>query len=112
MAAHEEMCNEICVYRVICRTMIVYRCVSCRFLNGVTLYTAENINISVTCYEATHSSQSYTFLSKLHIPLKATHSSQSYTFLSKLHIPLKVSCIFRPDNNKRQWANTIFFTPE
>ena len=57
MAAHQEICNEICVYRIICRIMLVYRRVSCHFLNCVTLHIAENIKTNVTCYETTYSSQ-------------------------------------------------------
>jgi len=55
MAAHEEMCNEICVnnvsYRVSLPTCFM------PILNSVTLYISENIKINITCYEATYSSQ-------------------------------------------------------
>jgi hypothetical protein len=57
MTAHEEMCNGICVYRIICCTLLVYRRVSCHFLKSVPLHISENIKINVTCYEAMYTSQ-------------------------------------------------------
>jgi hypothetical protein len=64
MVAHEEMCNGIFVYRIMRRTLLVYRRVSCHFKNIVMLYITESIKIIVTCYDATYSSQGTPYCSQ------------------------------------------------
>jgi len=63
MVAHEERCNGICVCRIMCCTLFVYRHVPCHFLNSVAFNVAEDIKISIACYEATYSSQGTLYLS-------------------------------------------------